>query len=570
MRINQLIALIFFCVVFALSFFNTAQAAQPNYATFSFFQYTGKDKVYEKHSLSKDEFYNPILPGFYPDPSICAKGDTFYLVNSTFSFYPGVPISKSTDLVHWQQIGHILNRPSQINLKGLAISNGIYAPAITYNPQNDMFYMITTLVGHGGNFVVKAKNPAGPWSDPIWLPEVKGIDPSMFIDDSGKAYVVNNQDPDGSVLYNGHRAIWIHEYDLSKDKIVSGTSKMIINGGSDIAKKPIWIEGPHMYKVNGYYYLMAAEGGTGENHSEVIFRSNNPYGPFESFDKNPILTQRNLPKERLNPVTCTGHADIIQTKKGEWWAVFLGCRPYKNNYYNSGRETFLMPVKWIDGWPIITEPGKEIPLTQKRPDLPEMKIKGKKLLPSGNFIDRDNFDKSTLGINWNFIRVPDSVWYKLNSPFKGLNLMLRPESIGSKGNPSFIGRRIQHATFEVKTSLIFNPAKQSESAGLVLFQNEKYYYYFKRGTSDKGDLIQLEKSDGTGRSIIAERVLSKKQEKIFLKVSGDGEFLTFDFSLNGTKWNTLQSNVDATILSTGVAGGFTGAYIGMYASSIHR
>lgn len=200
---------------------------------------------------------NPILPGFYPDPSICRVGDDYYLVNSSFSFFPGVPIFHSTDLAHWKQLGHVLDRPSQLNLTDEWISAGIYAPSIRFN--EGTFYMITTQMGgKGGNFFVTANDPAGPWSDPSWLPEIDGIDPSFFFDNDGKAYLINNGPvADGKPRYNGHRALWLQEVDLNTQMPV-GKRVEILNGGIDPSTNPIWIEGPHLFNKNGYYYLLDA------------------------------------------------------------------------------------------------------------------------------------------------------------------------------------------------------------------------------------------------------------------------------------------------------------------------
>ena len=162
----------------------------------------------------------------------------------------------------------------------------------------------------------------------MWLKEIDGIDPSFFFDDDGKAYVLNNGPPEGTPLYHGHRAIWIQEFDVAAGKLV-GPRKVIVNGGVDLSKKPIWIEGPHLYRIKGWYYLMCAEGGTGRGHSEVIFRAKSPWGPFEPYAGNPILTQRDLPPDRPNAVTNAGHADLVQMKDGSWWAVFLASRPYE-------------------------------------------------------------------------------------------------------------------------------------------------------------------------------------------------------------------------------------------------
>jgi xylan 1,4-beta-xylosidase len=235
-----------------------------NSPVFSNFIYQGDDQVYKDNPLKPDEFYNPILQGCYPDPSITRKGDDYYLVCSSFAMFPGVPIFHSKDLVNWTQIGHVLDRTSQLKVQDAGISAGIYAPQIYYNPFNDTFYMITTeFAGGFGNIVVKTKDPLKGWSDPIKL-DFNGIDPSVFFDDNGKGYVIHNDAPDaGKELYNGHRVIKIWEYDAENDKVIIGTDKIIVDGGVDISRKPIWIESPHIYKKNGRYYLMCAEGGTG-------------------------------------------------------------------------------------------------------------------------------------------------------------------------------------------------------------------------------------------------------------------------------------------------------------------
>ena len=199
----------------------------------------------------------------------------------------------------------------------LRISGGIYAPDIKYNPSNGLFYVITTNVDGGGNFFVTTDNPKkGEWSDPIYLPEVRGIDPSFLFDTDGKAYILNNDAPQGKAEYDGHRAIWIREFDWKNNRTIS-QQKMIIDGGIDKSQKPIWIEGPHLYHINNTYYLIAAEGGTGPDHREVAFTSHSPFGPFVPCQTNPILTQRDLPNDRDNPVTCVGHADLVETPEGD-------------------------------------------------------------------------------------------------------------------------------------------------------------------------------------------------------------------------------------------------------------
>lgn len=251
-------------------------------ALFDYFSYKGNDDFYISNPLSgEDYFYNPILPGWYSDPSVCTNGEgDYFLVTSTFTYFPGVPIFHSKDLVNWKQIGHVLNRASQlVNMEGQKVSGGIFAPAISYNPYNKTYYMVTTNVG-AGNFFVKTQDPFGEWSEPIMLPEVGGIDPSFFFDEDGKAYIVNNDEaPDNKPEYSGHRTIRIQEFDVKTDKTI-GPRKILVNKGAQPADKPIWIEGPHLYKINGKYFLMSAEGGTGNWHSEVIFRGDSPMGKF--------------------------------------------------------------------------------------------------------------------------------------------------------------------------------------------------------------------------------------------------------------------------------------------------
>lgn len=256
-----------------------------------------------------------------------------------------MPIFHSTDLVNWKQIGHVLDRPSQLKVEDTGISAGVYAPTIRYNANNDTFYMITTeFAGGFGNIIVKTKDPMQGWSDPIKL-NFEGIDPSIFFDDNGKAYIVHNDAPK-KALYEGHRVIKVWEYDVEKDQVIPGTDKVIVNGGVDIKKKPIWIEAPHIYKKDGKYYLMCAEGGTGDMHSEVIFISNSPKGPFKPAPENPILSQRHLNADRPDKVDWAGHADLVEGPDGKYYGVFLAIRPNEQNRVNTGRETFILPVDW--------------------------------------------------------------------------------------------------------------------------------------------------------------------------------------------------------------------------------
>jgi alpha-N-arabinofuranosidase len=517
---------------------------------------------------NQDVFTNPILAGFYPDPSICKAGDSYYLVNSTFSYYPGITVFKSNDLVSWELAGYVMNRPEQMNLDSLGVSRGIFAPAIRYH--EGLFYITCTLVDAGGNFVVTAKDPAGPWSNPVWIPQINGIDPSFFFDDDGKAYVLYNSiPPDDKPLYDGHRTIRMYEFDLEEMK-VTGEEKILVNGGTDISKKPVWIEGPHIFKKDGFYYLIAAEGGTGENHSEVVFRSKDILGPYQPYEKNPVLTQRHLDPERENPITCTGHADFVETGNGDWWAVFLGCRPYqpyKENYYNTGRETFLAPVKWIDGWPVINPGYEEVQYTYPVP----VKDTVKKGYPySGNFTVKDDFDGETLDINWMFLRNVREQWYNLSDKKGFVSVRLRSETCSGNMNPSFIGRRQQHQKCEASASLLFSPRNENEKAGLVIFQNENHYYLLAKTMLNNKPAAALYKS-GTGESLelLASKELGieEAETQLNLKIEADGKDYAFYYSVGKGQWQLLKDKVDGTFLSTRTAGGFVGSMFAMYATS---
>jgi xylan 1,4-beta-xylosidase len=539
-----------------------AEKPAPAVAHFELFTYDGHDAVYDTVKGGPDLYRNPVLQGFYPDPSVVRVGDDFYLVNSTFAYFPGLPIFHSTDLVHWAQIGNAIDRPSQVNFDKLGISRGLFAPAISHH--DGVFYIVNTCVDCGGNFLITAKNPAGPWSDPVWLP-FDGIDPSLFFDADGKAYIVNNGPPKGTPLYNGHRAIWMQEFDLVSDKMV-GPRRVIVNGGSDIRKKPIWIEGPHLFRAKGWYFLICAEGGTGDQHSEVVFRSRKQWGPYVSYKGNPILTQRDLDPGRPFPITSTGHAQLVTTSKGKWWSVFLGTRPYADDLYNTGRETFLLPVHWSHGWPVILEKGKPVPYAQKLP-VPDPEFGSPE---TGNFAYAELFDKydnAGLGPEWLFIRTPHEKWYTLSRGT--LNIDARPDAIGGTGQPSFIGRRQQHATAAVGIGLRFAPKIDGERAGLVAFQNSTAFYFLgvvrERGTDSVCITRRASEADPENGTVQA--CIPAPDGEVWLKIAVRAGSIDFYSGTDRKALTPLLTDADATILSTKKAGGFVGTVIGPYAFS---
>lgn len=526
-------------------------------------------------------FTNPILAGYYPDPSICRVDNDYYLVNSTFAHFPGIPIFHSKDLVNWELIGHAIDRVEQMDFEGLGISRGIFAPSISY--KDGIFYIACTLVDGGGNFIVTSKKPEGPYSNTVWLPEINGIDPSPYFDDDGKAYMLFNSDaPNNEELYVGHKTIRMLDFDYINLK-VTGEEKILINGGSDLSKKPIWIEGPHIYKKYGYYYLMAAEGGTADDHSEVIFRSKNIDGPYESYKNNPILTQRHLDPKRDFPITSTGHADLIETQTGEWWAIFLGCRPYapfEKGFYNTGRETFLAPVKWIEDpdssgalWPIINPDFEEIQYSYNYP-----KTNGSKLVNStpysGNFNTKYEFDSDSLHKNFIYLRTPKEKWYDLKERTGYLKIDLREETCAGKSNPSFIGHRQQHLNCSASTSMQFNPSAENEKAGLIVFLSETRYYYLCKSIENGESVIQLYKSIDQENSenkmeLISSTKITKEQvdKKLNFKIKAEGKYYSFLYAFDNEEWIALKENMDATYLRAVIPKDFVGCLYAMYATS---
>ena len=316
---------------------------------------------------------------------------------------------------------------------------------------------------------------------------------------------------------------------------------------------------------------MRSEGGTAEDHSEVIFRSKSVKGPYVPYKNNPILTQRHLDQARKNPVTSTGHADMVELTNGEWWVVFLGCRPYEDDMYNIGRETFLLPVTWENGWPVILKGNAEVPYQLQKPDL-ESTVKYDIPL-NGNFTVTEEFNDSVLSYSWNFIRTPHEKWYKISDG--RLYLKPRKETIFSIDNPSFIGRRQQHLNFSVTASLEFNVTDTIQTAGLIAFQNEKNYFLIgKKMQNDNSVIVYLERAAieiNEGNSeIIASQLLPDGKGEIELKINGAGRYYSFYYKTqNDSEWKTLLENVDASTLSTKKAGGFVGTFLGMYTSSDH-
>ncbi|WP_374756148.1 glycoside hydrolase family 43 protein [Larkinella rosea] len=507
---------------------------------------------------------NPILTGFYPDPSIVKVGPDYYLVTSTFSYFPGIPVFHSQDLKNWKQIGNVIDRPTQMDFMGERLTRGLFAPAISF--YKGTYYLTCTDIDHDGNFVVTAQNPAGPWSDPVKIPSVRGIDPSIYFDEeTAKAYILYNSDaPDRKPLYSGHRTIRMYEFDYQNLKVV-GEEKQLVNGGVDLSKKPVWIEAPHIMKRNGWYYLYAAEGGTSVNHSEVVLRSKEVWGPYVPFEGNPILTQRELPTDRKDAITSAGHAQFVDGPDGKMYCIFLAVRPYEGDYYNTGRETFIAPVTWKNDWPMIEHGEKAIsyryPVSYK-----EVKLKGA-LPQSGNFAYTLTFDKE-LDPTLLFMRTLDKSWYSLSKK-QGLTLKLKPETVMELGNPAFIGKRQQHLFSIAETELVFSPKSEKEKAGLIILQDEDHFYWLCQSRSLGKDVLQLYQSKPRSKEmeLLTEVPLAAKTGKLGLRISSEGDAYSFHFSTDAKTWVLLKDKMDAKFLSTKVAGSFIGCLYGLYATS---
>lgn len=472
-------------------------------------------------------YTNPVIPGFYSDPSVCRVGDDYYLVTSTFEYFPGVPVFHSKDLVNWEQIGHCIERKDQ-----LPHGINIFAATIRYN--KGTFYMITTNTGVGGNFYVTAENPAGPWSNPVWI-DVPGIDPDLYFDDNGKAYIISSP-------------FLLYEINIETGELLTEGKKIWYGTGGRYA------EGPHIYKKDGYYYLMAAEGGTEEAHSETIARSNTIWGPYTDNPANPILYHANAAGQN-KLIQGLGHADMIQAHDGSWWIVFHGYRKVVSYpvHHILGRETCLAPVCWPkNGWPVVNGNGT-VSVNMTCETLPQLSFLEK---PA-----RDEFNLPELGLDWNFLRIPENINSILKLEDGALKLKVLPQKIGEPECPAFIGRRLQHMDFVATSSLDFNPEHENEEAGMILLNNGQHFdIRVKRSGNNRIIYVKLQ----FGSVSYTSKEQELKDGPVQLRITGDGPEFTFSYS-QSTGFTDLEK-VDARYLSTETVGWFTGVYVGLYAT----
>lgn len=480
---------------------------------------------------SSAQYHNPIIPGFHPAPSICRVGDDFYLVNSSLQYFPGIPIYHSKDLVNWEQIGNVLDRESQLPLKGAVSWLGIFAPTIRYH--DGLFYVLATNVGNGGNFMVTAKDPRGPWSEPIWLEQL-GIDPSVWFE-NGRCYLVSN--PDNQIM--------LCEIDPKTGKQLTKS-------------KPLWQgmgmrypEAPHIYKKDGWYYLLLSEGGTEIAHCMTIARSKNIYGPYEPYAHNPLFTHCNV-KGQDSQIQAVGHGDFVQAKDGSWWIVFLGHRHYGINYHHLGRETFLAPVEWKTGeWPVVNG-GEPVDTLMNLTPLGIAQKSQKRHIHT-------TFDKP-LGPEWVYLQNPDSSKYKVR--VGRLQLICSRGPLAKNERPTFIGRRQESPNIVAETHINFEEGLPRDEAGMTVYQmHDAHAEIFLRPTNEK-TLVTVKYQLKNVESVMASAEIDGYSA--YLRIRTNGDHYLFDYSVDGKTYKTLTT-MSTSLLSTEVAGGFTGAVIGLYA-----
>lgn len=479
-------------------------------------------------------YTNPVIPGFNPDPSVCRVGEDYYLVTSTFQYFPGVPVYHSKDLIHWEQIGNCLTRESQLSLKNANSGGGIYAPTIRYN--DGTFYMVTTNVSGDGNFFVTTKDPYGEWSDPIWL-EQGGIDPTLYFE-GGTTYMVSNP----------RNGIYLCEIDVNTGKQLT-ESKLLWQG--DGGRYP---EAPHIYKKDGWYYLMIAEGGTEYGHSITIARSRDIYGPYESNPDNPILT--NFSRLGQNKeIQGTGHGDLIEDHEGMWWIVFLGFRPQNGSHHLLGRETCLESVEWHEDWPIVNGTGTA-DLQKQIATLPQVEVPQLTMNRLAYGAKKPFFIHLNTPTEENYLFVRDTV------------LRLKPTrvSLDEAGSPTFMAIRQDKFDFRLDTEVDLSSATLGDYAGLTVYMENNAHadIFLRQEKSSKKQCVVVEYTL-YGLKYKACETLVKKGP-VQLRVDGNKTAYTFFYRDEKGKW-VEAGTLDTRLLSTETAGGFTGITLGMYAVS---
>ncbi|MGG7144287.1 glycoside hydrolase family 43 protein [Clostridium nigeriense] len=477
------------------------------------------------------KYNNPIIKGFYPDPSVCKVEDTYYLVCSSFQYFPGVPIFESKDLINWKQIGHCLTRKSQINLKNINSSGGVFAPTIRYN--NGQFYMTTTNNTTNENFYVWTDDIYSEWSDPIYVDQ-GGIDPSLYFEDEKTYFISNGKDDYG---ING---IVQCEIDIRTGKKLTSSRTIWTGSGGR------FLEGPHMYKINGRYYLIVAEGGTEFGHMVTCARGDSPYGKFEGNKDNPVLTNRNLGGYEIQGV---GHGDLIQDDDGKWWLIHLGFRQSGQweAYHHLGREVFLTPINFREnGWFIAGHNGtttKYFSINNITRDI----IQNEKKTYT---FENTDWDK-----DWCYLRIPNSENYK----FTRNKLRLRGTDItlDKKDSPTFIGLRQKDFNANISCDISIFEGE----AGITLYMDENHHYDLAIRKKENGYEVIKRLNIGDIKSI--EKTICLENNNISLVINASNKY--YSFYIRSEDEEVYLGKAQTKYLSSEVAGGFTGVIIGLYA-----
>lgn len=527
--------------------------------------------------------HNPIIPGFYPDPSVVRVGEDFYLVNSSFELCPGIPVFHSRDLAHWEQLCYALTPENKFHVTANMGTGGIMAPTIRYF--EGVFYIVCANFADQGNFYIEAVNPAGPWSKPKWITGIPDIDCSLFFDSDGTSYLVS---PGDDPKEDNGRGFFIVSYDLKQNRI-TGTRKKIWNSAMRNAWAP---EAPHLYHIGDYYYLMTAEGGTEHYHSVVIARSRVIDGFYEGYPGNPVLTHRNLGWNY--PIENVGHADLFDTPKGKWYAVALGTRCIDGQHMNLGRETYICPVTWERGWPVFSpESGKMEECYPADNDLPWTEYK--KTAELDDF-DTDNNriikDIQDLAPDWEFWGTPYQDFWKIEKSSLYLKCLKRPFAEPLKGFNigetdtrkdhcvSFMGKRQRYINFEVSVCMHFK-AEKSEAAGLVIQQACNHQFRVEQYHEDERQklrLIQLTTEQSglpflpgyeakTNRRILSEVAIPEKEDSLILQVKAVRQTYQFSYGCHEDHMQILYADADASAINPEEVGGMIGTMIGMFATS---
>ncbi len=486
-------------------------------------------------------FNNPIIPGFHPDPSICRVGEDYYLVTSSFEFFPGVPLFHSRDLINWEQIGHVLSRRSQLELEGCHPSGGIYAPTLRYN--NGRFYMTTTNVSDKGNFFVWTDDITGEWSEPVWVKQ-GGIDPSFFFDDDGTVFFTSTfQNEEGPGI--GQCVL-----DIETGKMLTET--ILIWHGTG-GKCP---EGPHMYKRDGYYYLMIAEGGTEYGHMETIARSKSPWGPFEECPRNPILSHRDVNMGE-SPFQGLGHADIVETPEGESWIVFHGIRPAQGRLHHIGRETLIAKLVWDDeGWPVINGGEKIMDAMSVETKIQSAPVRDEDI--------KDDFDSGSLAYQWSFLRNPAIENYNLSDRPSYLGLISGNASLDDMASPTFLGRRQQHFDIQVQTKMDFEPKDENQQAGVTVYHTYENHYDLIVKKKDNARVAVLRKHVGD-MIVESESVHLPEEGEIILKIEADKLIYSFFAGTDENSMKLVGTGRSQFLAKESMKQIFTGCFVGMFA-----